>query len=619
MKKFLEITLILLFLTGTAFSQSKKHSWAFAWDVDRYIAFINENEIITGKWTFQDSTFFNGVLTANIVVIDTLFVNYIDADTILVENFIRPKTDQCADNGQASYRWNYIYGDTTNTNVIIANTEVLPDLNLGANLGGSSLYWNIGYVDSLLSNYSSVSGNLDITGHYSMEAGDTLLLEGKSGNTYILCRAGGDTMGFYVGNSLYQSLRNSEIRFFVPTVYDTGASQSAVNRVLDMSMYNDGSGSKYWYFFSTNCYARRDGLIASPAFYASQSYLTADDIAYNLGAGSTVQTNVGKMLWETADANANCVFLTMPEGGGTDVPVWVFGDSTILNKDLGWFNGVTEPLGVWVDDDADSWVGITFLSDDTPGIKYGGASNSFGINGDLTVSDETNLGDAITDTVVLAGLLQLPDEGKIFFNTDLDNYLYTPGNDTIDWFIDGRNLLRMTPRKWTFAPDGGADTSFKLLLPGCYTAANPTIGFRDGDCGIHESSDDVISFSINGSDRWEITIYAFGGNAYGEPALYDVCATSTTPGFIFRDDSNTGIGRAEADSLSLIAGGVEIMRLPEGGRNYPQAMAGGIDLIEQSSLPATFIAGTVMVANDSMFISFDGSTWLNIVTQARKP
>jgi hypothetical protein len=61
------------------------------------------------------------------------------------------------------------------------------------------------------------------------------------------------------------------------------------------------------------------------------------------------------------------------------------------------------------------------------------------------------------------------------------------------------------------------------------------------------------------------------------------------------------------------------MRLPEGGRNYPQAMAGGMDLIEQSSLPASFVAGTVMVANDSMFISFDGSTWLNVVTQARKP
>lgn len=70
----------------------------------------------------------------------------------------------------------------------------------------------------------------------------------------------------------------------------------------------------------------------------------ADDTPANFGTSLDA-----KLLWETADANANEFILTMPEGGSTNVPVFVVGDTTLLNKDLGLFNGQTSPTIAVVD------------------------------------------------------------------------------------------------------------------------------------------------------------------------------------------------------------------------------------------------------------------------------
>ena len=65
-----------------------------------------------------------------------------------------------------------------------------------------------------------------------------------------------------------------------------------------------------------------------------------------LGFGTTTLARVG---YETADANANELIVALPNGGGTNVPVLVIGDQSVLNKDLGFFNGVTQPTLVLVD------------------------------------------------------------------------------------------------------------------------------------------------------------------------------------------------------------------------------------------------------------------------------
>ena len=64
----------------------------------------------------------------------------------------------------------------------------------------------------------------------------------------------------------------------------------------------------------------------------SQTY--ADDVNLVLGTGNDV-----KIVYETADANANELLIEVPAGTATNVPVVVIGD-TIVNDDLGQFDGI---------------------------------------------------------------------------------------------------------------------------------------------------------------------------------------------------------------------------------------------------------------------------------------
>ena len=81
-------------------------------------------------------------------------------------------------------------------------------------------------------------------------------------------------------------------------------------------------------------------------------------------------TNFG---WETADGNANALILALPEGTATDVPVFVVGDASILNQNLGWFDGIAEPSVAYVDDDMDSYILVGHYSDDLPTLRSSGS------------------------------------------------------------------------------------------------------------------------------------------------------------------------------------------------------------------------------------------------------
>src|SRR3990167_1070951 len=81
-----------------------------------------------------------------------------------------------------------------------------------------------------------------------------------------------------------------------------------------------------------------------------------DDVLLQFGSGGTVHC-----LYETADANANLLLCAAPEGGGTDVPGFVWGDASAENVDLGFFNGLTFPfIGILSDDN----LSYTYLAHD---------------------------------------------------------------------------------------------------------------------------------------------------------------------------------------------------------------------------------------------------------------
>ena len=98
-----------------------------------------------------------------------------------------------------------------------------------------------------------------------------------------------------------------------------------------------------------------------------------DNTSLSVGTGRDFQRR-----YSTYDANAFlCHEIAYLGGDGNNVPVWVYGDISLENLDLGGagidFSGRTETLLAPIDADADSYVGFGFTSDDV-GIVTGGGS-----------------------------------------------------------------------------------------------------------------------------------------------------------------------------------------------------------------------------------------------------
>lgn len=145
-----------------------------------------------------------------------------------------------------------------------------------------------------------------------------------------------------------------------------------------------------------------------------------DDIYVSVGSSQDA-----KLVWETADADANCLIVSLPAGGATDVPVFVIGDDTLLNKDLGLFNGVTKPTIAVVSDDATK--AIYLQHNATNGLIQ---TTSGGIDIIPVAGSYTRIGDAGVTSHVLATNDDLLVTGQLESNGDMfsDGRLYLSGN-----------------------------------------------------------------------------------------------------------------------------------------------------------------------------------------------
>ena len=123
---------------------------------------------------------------------------------------------------------------------------------------------------------------------------------------------------------------------------------------------------------------------------------------------------------------------------------------------------------------------------------------------------------------------------------------------------------------WTGDGTIEGDSSFtwdgsQFLLPQDNDAVTPTLAFGDGNSGFYELADNKIAVAILGAPHWlweTITEgVVFRGSNTDSPSLLDVNSTATVPVFCFQSDVDTGIGRAETNQLSMIAGGIEGLRI----------------------------------------------------------
>ena len=154
------------------------------------------------------------------------------------------------------------------------------------------------------------------------------------------------------------------------------------------------------------------------------------------------------------------------------------------------------------------------------------------------------------------------------------------------------------------------NTGKHLILPQVNEPATPTLSFGDGDTGFYENADDSISVAIAGVLKFQFLPDFFSSGVTGGGALKTSAASATVPAILFAGDADTGLGTAGADILSLIAGGVEGIRIEESGGVIGNSIGGKVKF---SSLQTLTGAGAVDLTSSTTHIV---STGVNALTLA---
>ena len=177
---------------------------------------------------------------------------------------------------------------------------------------------------------------------------------------------------------------------------------------------------------------------------------------------------------------------------------------------------------------------------------------SIGATGSLSVSGIINAGADIN----VAGNIIVHDGGLI--ETDIINEATTDAGVTIDSVI---------------AKDGGITLTASINLA---LGAGKGIIFGDGNTEIYEKTDNNLYVKIAGTDRWEIDANQFRALTNYGGQVKRAAGTVGSPAFTFVGDTDTGIYRATTDALSLVAGGVEGIRVTESAAAISVNLYGGL-------------------------------------------
>ena len=94
----------------------------------------------------------------------------------------------------------------------------------------------------------------------------------------------------------------------------------------------------------------------------------------------------------------------------------------------------------------------------------------------------------------------------------------------------------------------------------------PTLAFGDGNSGFYEETDNDVIYSAAGTPMMKLHSSGVSIYASNRARMRNTAPSATNPSFVpDQGDTNTGIGQAASDQLSLIAGGVEGIRINDVG------------------------------------------------------
>ena len=157
----------------------------------------------------------------------------------------------------------------------------------------------------------------------------------------------------------------------------------------------------------------------------------------------------------------------------------------------------------------------------------------------------------------------IPDKGDL--NTGIGQSGAAGDDDELSLIAGGKEMLRLIET-------GTATTDQIIIGPAGVIGATgtPSLAWGDGDTGLFESSDDVMGWDFGGVQYGVMSSVHF---RWGAGAIDSSNASFSVPNLLPQhDDTNTGIGRGESDSVSIVGGGLECQRWTEVSSKVLQAV-----------------------------------------------
>lgn len=171
------------------------------------------------------------------------------------------------------------------------------------------------------------------------------------------------------------------------------------------------------------------------------------------------------------------------------------------------------------------------------------------------------------------GTVSLPG---VSFADDLDNGMYRYGTDAVSIGAGGVEAVRFVESTTTQA----------LFGPG--TNLLPSISFiGDPNTGFYNPLANQIYITMDGSAKYSFNNTRFATLHSNAAAMMFEAPSSTNPVFVFDSDQNTGMGWAGADSVSVIAGSVEGIRIAEGGGKIKATVTDTLEIGGDSRIQQT--------------------------------
>ncbi len=211
--------------------------------------------------------------------------------------------------------------------------------------------------------------------------------------------------------------------------------------------------------------------------------------------------------------------------------------------------------------------------------------------------ETTSLGATISGKLIVNGDLDVSGTTTTFNSSvvTVDDPVFTVGGDTApvasdnkDRGIEFRYMRSGESAKVGFFGYSNADDAFKLLTSATNnsevfsgtladlkcgkvlledgSASAPSYTFNnDSDTGFYSLGGGAIGVSFNANQRWHWTADFFRAGATLGAEISSQAGSASLPNYRFRDDNNTGIFRADADTLAFTTGGTEAARFDSSG------------------------------------------------------